>query len=170
MTAEQATHFLERELPSLRKKFCRDEIDYDALQVAMSTFVRKSDRITDDKAAFAYLWSIFCYNRQWLYRKYNNRLMFCGSVTEQSTAHFVHDYPYMYQHREADQHIKQQAVEYLAEIANPRHRRVCELHYIEGYSATEIGEQMGLSRQRIENILAQGVKRIQKALKARGEL
>lgn len=170
MTPEQATSFLERELPGFKKRFCKTDLDEDAVQIACMTFLNKADKLTDADNPLHYLFGIYRHKRLRLYEHYNKHLMYCGEVTEHANVNFAPAYPYTSKNVHADSALQERAREYLGEVVNKRHRRMCELYFIEGYDTVEIAKIMKIARPRVSAYITLSVKRIQKILRERGEL
>jgi DNA-directed RNA polymerase specialized sigma24 family protein len=138
MTHEQAIAYLEANLPRLRKKFCIASYDEDALQVAAIQFIKSAHKLYEGTSPDGYIYGIFTRKRHRHQQHYNKAIMYCDEISENKQVDHPGTYPWTQQAHHTTMDITERAKEYLDELANPRHKYICGLYFIHGYTQEEI--------------------------------
>jgi RNA polymerase primary sigma factor len=78
---------------------------------------------------------------------------------------FIPD-PHSQPDEEADQRVRQSALEEALEALNPREREIIHLRFQDGLTLQEIGERFGITRERTRQLQEQAIAKLRKRVKA----
>ena len=187
MPHTEATQYIERLFPSLRKKYVRTEDDEDLCQLVLFDLLKKWPvlQITDDKG-FNNVFARFYFTSKWVERSRRARSLASGTYWL-SHAGGIPDCYYegvdtlnknkQGAHRAEPvlsnpfgvtteynpwNNNRVDAAEWIACLPTPLYRKVFTLYYIEGYTQSEVGVMVDSYRERVNVILQEGVVLLQK--------
>ncbi len=175
MTTPELEDYLTRLLPSLQSKLIKEHTHNDLLQEVLIWLFTHSDQVTvSGDEPFIALVSAHFYRRMSILTMRVNRNKSCGDYIGDNllvlgvstiTNGFYNKFradnrAWVTPEKSVDdpwENNVTQALEYLEFITEPRLKRIMFQFYIEGYTLTEIAQQLGVSAVRVHQLLERGV-------------
>ena len=179
MAHEEATRFIERLLPGLRKRHVRYDSDEDICQHTLFDMLKKWDtlEITTD-AKFANVFSRFYHTLKWVERAHRARslsrgtywLTHAGGIPEynfssyrDSAGEWESPQPRLiigdHNLKACDpwETARTEALEFIELLPTPLYRKSFYLYFIEGYTQSEAAVMVGTTRELFIEIIREGI-------------
>lgn len=161
MAHEEATRFIERLLPGLRKRHVRYDSDEDICQHTLFDMLKKWDtlEITTD-AKFANVFSRFYHTLKWVERAHRARslsrgtywLTHAGGMPDEARMEMQSSVQY-----NPWKHNRIEALEFIELLPTPLYRKSFYLYFIEGYTQSEAAVMVGTTRELFIGIIREGI-------------
>jgi DNA-directed RNA polymerase specialized sigma24 family protein len=189
---EEGVRYIERLFPGIRPRYVHQADDEDICQIVLCDILKKWDTlgITNDKE-FTYTFHRFYGTSKWVQRSRKARALAGGTywmshaggipaqhrddgqgpkgVRLRSVDPVIESNPSMTTAYNPWVNHRVEALEWISYLPTPLYRRIFTLHFIEGYSQSEVGALIGSYRERVGIIINEGIQLLKATHKAQQE-